>query len=128
MYSHHAFQLFSEGKSPVQVAIALNLEAGRVRAIYYDYWERLFDLIRLYKIFKDLGMGEQDIRKVFELVKHNELQNLQWKVEYLRNEIGILEIQTELTFKKASVSTSIESNERMADFISPNGFASTSRS
>jgi hypothetical protein len=32
------FKLFSEGKSP-EVAIALNLEAGRVRAIYYEYWE-----------------------------------------------------------------------------------------
>jgi hypothetical protein len=53
-----------------------------VRAIYYNYWELkgmyqlariydelvlghgLFDLIRLHKIFKDLGMGEPDIRKV----------------------------------------------------------------
>jgi hypothetical protein len=26
-----------------------------------------------------------------DLVKHNELQNLQWKVEYLRNEINMLE-------------------------------------
>jgi hypothetical protein len=52
-----------------EVAIALNLEAGRVRAIYYDYWELkgmyklaqiyiehrrdfLLSLIRLHKIFK----------------------------------------------------------------------------
>jgi hypothetical protein len=34
-----AFKLFSEGKSPVEVAIRLDLDAGRVRAIYYDYWE-----------------------------------------------------------------------------------------
>jgi hypothetical protein len=36
-------------------------------------------------------MGEQEIHNVLELVKHNELQNLQWKVEYLRNEINMLE-------------------------------------
>jgi hypothetical protein len=53
----------------------------------------LFDLIRLHKIFKDLGMGEPDIRNVFELVKHNELQNLQWKVEYLKGERNMLEFE-----------------------------------
>ncbi len=100
------FTLFggvSEGKSPVEVAILLDLAADRVRALYRDYWELkaqiyielgrdlLFSLIKLQKIFNDIGMGENDIRNVFELVKHNELQNLQWKVEYLRNEVDILE-------------------------------------
>ena len=32
-----AFKLFSEGKSPVEVAILLDLAADRVRAIYRDY-------------------------------------------------------------------------------------------
>jgi hypothetical protein len=31
--------MFSEGKSPVEVAILLDLAADRVRAIYQDYWE-----------------------------------------------------------------------------------------
>jgi DNA-binding CsgD family transcriptional regulator len=34
-----AFKMFSEGKSPVEVAILLDLAADRVRAIYQDYWE-----------------------------------------------------------------------------------------
>jgi hypothetical protein len=38
-------------------------------------------------------MEEHDIHNVFELAKHNELQNLQWKVEYLRNEVNMLEIE-----------------------------------
>jgi hypothetical protein len=104
-----AFKLFSEGKSPVEVAIALDLDAGTVRAIYYHYWELksmyklaqiydelghgLFGLIKVYKIFKDLGMGEPDIRKVLELVKANELQNLQWKAEYLKGEIKMLDFK-----------------------------------
>jgi chromosome segregation ATPase len=28
---------------------------------------------------------------VLDIAKHNELQNLQWKVEYLRNEVNMLE-------------------------------------
>jgi hypothetical protein len=55
----------------------------KLAQIYDELGLGLFDLIRVYKIFKDLGMGEPDIHKVLELVKHNELQNLQWKVEYL---------------------------------------------
>jgi hypothetical protein len=104
-----AFKIFSEGKSPVEVAIALDEPGDRVRAMYREYWEltgryelaQLYDearydvrgLLRLYKIVKDLGMEENDVIKVLELAKHNELERLQWKVEYLRNEVEILENQ-----------------------------------
>jgi hypothetical protein len=38
-------------------------------------------------------MGERDIYNVLELAKYNELQRLQGKVDYLTNEIFILELQ-----------------------------------
>ena len=38
-------------------------------------------------------MGEKEIINVLELAHHNQLQNVQWKVEYLGNEIGMLEVQ-----------------------------------
>ena len=34
-----AFRLFSEGKSPIEVAIALDEPGDRVRAMYREYWE-----------------------------------------------------------------------------------------
>jgi hypothetical protein len=37
-------------------------------------------------------MNEHDIRNVLELAKHNQLQYLQWKVEYLKNEMSVLEL------------------------------------
>jgi hypothetical protein len=102
-----AFKLFSEGKSPLEVAIALDEPGDRVRYMYREYWEltgryelaQIYEearydlpgLLRLHKIFNHLGMGEKDIVKVLELAKCDELQNLQWKVEYLRNEINMLE-------------------------------------
>jgi hypothetical protein len=55
-----AFKLFSEGKSPVEVAIALNLDARRVRAIYYDYWE-LKGMYKLAQIYDELGLGLFDL-------------------------------------------------------------------
>ena len=102
--------MFSESKTPVEVAIALDLDAGRVNAIYYDYWELkgmyklaeiyielgrndLLSLIRLHEIFKRLGMKEHDMFKVLELAKHNQLERLQGKVEYLENQIFVLEDQ-----------------------------------
>src|SRR5215831_8382864 len=104
-----AFKMFSEGKSPIEVAILLDLAADRVRAIYREYWEltgryelaQIYDetkkylpsLLRLHKIVKDLGMKENDVIKVLELAKHNELERLQWKVEYLRNEVNVLEME-----------------------------------
>jgi hypothetical protein len=104
-----AFKLFSEGKSPIEVTIALDEPGDRVRAMYREYWElsgryeltRIYDearydvrgLLRLHKIVKDLGMGEKEIIKVLELAKHNELERLQWKVEYLRNEVNTLEME-----------------------------------
>jgi len=100
-----AFKLFSEGKSPVEVAIALDQPGDRVRAMYREYWEltgryelaQIYDearydvrgLLRLHKIVKDPGLGEKEIIKVLELAKYDELQNLQWKVEYLRNEVNV---------------------------------------
>jgi transposase len=102
-----AFKLFSEGKTPVEVVIALDLPAQVVETIYHEYWEckRMFELVeiyqeakydlhellRLYRIIKRLGMKEQDIINVLELAKHNQLELLQGKVEYLTKEIKMLE-------------------------------------
>jgi hypothetical protein len=102
-----AIKLFSEFKSPIDVIIALDLPADQVRAIYQEYLElggmyrlaRIYeeakydldDLLRLHRIVKVLGMEKHDIISAFELIKHNQLETLQWKVGYLRNEINMLE-------------------------------------
>jgi DNA-binding CsgD family transcriptional regulator len=103
-----ALKMFSEGKSPTQVAIRLDLAADRVRALFRDYLElearhdlaeiyenlgtkTLFRIIRLSEICREQRMNEHDIYKALDIAKHNELQNLQWKVEFLRNEIAMLE-------------------------------------
>ena len=38
-------------------------------------------------------MREHDIKTVFELAKYNQLELLQWKVQYLTNEVNMLEFQ-----------------------------------
>jgi hypothetical protein len=101
--------LFSEGKTPVEVVIALDLPAQFVEAKYQEYWEckRMFELVqiyeegkydlhellRLHRIIKRLGMEEHDIRNILELAKHNQLQYLQGKVHYLENQNFVLEFE-----------------------------------
>jgi hypothetical protein len=47
--------------------------------------------LRLYRIVEDLSMGEKQITKVLEIANHNQLEYLQGKVEYLSNEVKMLE-------------------------------------
>lgn len=95
--------------SPVEVATALDLDAGCVR-VYYDYWELIgmyklaetymelgrddfVSLIRIYKRFKHLGMKKHNMFKVLEFAKLNHLGRLQGKVESLENQILMLELK-----------------------------------
>jgi hypothetical protein len=102
-----AIKLFSELNTPVEVAVALDLPSAQVQAIYQEYWELdgmcrltqiydeakydLHDLLRLHRIVKVLGMEKRDIISVFYLIKHNQLETMQWKAGYLRSEINTLE-------------------------------------
>ncbi len=103
-----AIKLFSELKTLVEVAIALDLPVDRVKAIYQEYWELgdmyrlaqiyeakydLHDLLRLHRIVKDLRMEKQDIINVLEFAKYNQLRTLQWKAAYLRYQINKLETE-----------------------------------
>jgi hypothetical protein len=56
-------------------------------------------------------MGEQDIKNVLELAKNHQLQHLQWKVEYLRNDIEMLEAQ-----KIKSTNHLLNLNRRLDEF------------
>jgi len=49
-----AFQMFKDNKSRVNVAIALNLEADDVVALFEDYLQ-LLNLDKLFTIYKELG-------------------------------------------------------------------------
>ncbi|MGB8935111.1 MAG: hypothetical protein WCC17_08400 [Candidatus Nitrosopolaris sp.] len=122
-----AFKLFSEGNDPVDAVIALDLPADQVRSIYQQFWElnnmyklaEAYDQIkdylpyflRLHKILNDRGMEEQEIINVLELANDHQLKHLQWKVEYLRNDIEMLEAQ-----KTKSTNYLLNLNRRLDEF------------
>jgi hypothetical protein len=46
-----------------------------------------------------LGMGEQEINKVLKLANSHHLEHVQWKVEYLRTDIDVLEVQKAILYR-----------------------------
>jgi hypothetical protein len=56
--SAQAYEFFSKGKTPIQVAIALNLRQVEVTEFYREYWilEHQYDLSQIYEEIKgDIG-------------------------------------------------------------------------
>jgi hypothetical protein len=104
-----AIAMFSDLKSPVEVAVALDLPVDQVITIYREYLELdgmgkltqiyeevkydLRDLLGLHKLVKDHGMEKQDIINVLEFVRYNELRTLQRKAANLGYQIDKLETE-----------------------------------
>ncbi|HKG42514.1 MAG TPA: hypothetical protein VKA98_10280, partial [Nitrososphaeraceae archaeon] len=61
--SSKAYKLFSEGKTPVQVAVTSNLGQPEVTKLYREYW-KLKRLHKLNLIYEEIG---DDIRHIIEL-------------------------------------------------------------
>jgi DNA-binding CsgD family transcriptional regulator len=67
--SAQAYKLFSEGKTPVEVAIILNLPASKVSKLYREYW-KLRGLDKLNAIYKETNGKIWIILKLYkELIK-----------------------------------------------------------
>jgi hypothetical protein len=60
-----AYELFAEGKKPVEVAIALNLREPKGTKLYREYW-KLKRLHKLNSIYEEIG---DDIRHIIELYR-----------------------------------------------------------
>jgi hypothetical protein len=101
-----AFKLFSEGKRPIDVAIALDLKADEINKLYRKYWElnQLHQLtlvyekvkhcipsfLKLHSIIKENKMDEEkDIANI--LKNANELPYLENKVQQLLYDVDALE-------------------------------------
>jgi hypothetical protein len=104
--STQAYKLFSEGKSPVQVAIALNIREPEVARFYMEYWRlrQLYSLNKIYEQIKDdIGsfvnlytlakvarMGVEQVVNLLEIA-NNALPFVEHKYERLKREVDDLE-------------------------------------
>src|SRR5918992_2932723 len=106
--SSQAYKLFSERKTPLEVAIALNLRESEATKFYKEYWKlkQLHNLnmvyeelkgdtepfLKLYKLAKRKGMG---VKQVVNLLKmsNSDLPALEERVKTLRNDMSTLQFQ-----------------------------------
>jgi hypothetical protein len=106
--STQAYKLFSESKTPVQVAIALNIREPEVARFYVEYWNLVqhHSLSRIYQEIKDdIGyfvnlyrltnvarMDKQSVIRVLEIA-NNDLPVVEHKYERLKREVDDLEAE-----------------------------------
>ena len=104
--SAQAYKLFSDRKTPLEVAIALNLRESEATKFYKEYWrlKQLHNLnmvyeetkgdiepfLKLYKLSKAKGMS---VKQVVHLLKtaNNNLPEIELRYERLRREVNTLE-------------------------------------
>jgi hypothetical protein len=104
--SSQAYKLFSEGKTPLDVAIALNLRESEATKFYKEYWKlkNLHNLnmvyeetngdiepfLKLYRLSKAAGMSAQHVTNLLKIANTN-LPNIQCRYEKLKREVSMLE-------------------------------------
>jgi transposase len=106
--SAQAYKLFSERKTPLEVAIALNLIESEATKFYKEYWKlkHLDDLnmvyeelrgditpfLRLYRLSKAKGMGVKQVVNTLTIA-NNDLPAVEKRLKRLRNDISMLQFQ-----------------------------------
>jgi chromosome segregation ATPase len=107
-----ALQLFLQDKKPIEVAIALDINADEVEELYKEFW-RLQDLHKLTLVYEEIKHYLPEFLQLFRIIKENKMDNkkdianaLKYadRLPCLENEFQILvnQIETLENKKKAS--------------------------
>jgi hypothetical protein len=106
--SSQAYKLFSEGKTPLEVAIALNLRESEATKFYKEYWklkqlhnlsmvyeetkDDITSFLKLHKLSKAKGMGVKQVVNLLTIA-NNDLPAIEERFKTLRNDISMLQFQ-----------------------------------
>jgi hypothetical protein len=106
--SAQAYKLFSDRKTPLEAAIALNLRESEATKFYKEYWKlkQLHNLtivyeetkgditpfLKLYKLSKSKGIGVKQVVNLLQIA-NNDLPTVEKRFKRLRNEISMLQFQ-----------------------------------
>jgi hypothetical protein len=104
--STQAYKLFSQGKTPVEVAIKLDLRESEVTEYYREYWklkglhkltivyEEIRDdikyFLKLYGLSKAAGMTTEHVTNLLE-ISNNDLQSIEHRYRKLQRNVNYLE-------------------------------------
>jgi transposase len=103
-----AYKLFSDRKTPLEVAIALNLRESEATKYYKEYWKlkQIHNLnmvyeelrgdiepfLKLYRLSNRRGIGVKQVVNLLETA-NNDLPALEKRFKRLRNDINTLQFQ-----------------------------------
>ena len=106
--STQAYKLFSEGKTPLEVAIELNLRESEATKFCREYWKlkQLHNLnmvyeeikddiepfLKLYKLAKRKGIGVRHVVDILAIA-NNDLPAIEERFKRLRNDVSMLQFQ-----------------------------------
>jgi hypothetical protein len=106
--STRAYKLFSEGKTSLEVAIALNLSESEATEFCREYWKlkQLYNLntvyedlkgdidpfLKLYKLAKRKGIGVRQVVDALNIA-NNDLPAIEERFNRLRNDVSMLQFQ-----------------------------------
>ena len=104
--SAQAYKLFSDRKTPLEVAIALNLRESEATKLYKEYWKLkqshnlntiyeetkgdITPFLKLYRLSKAKGMGVQQVVNLLKIA-NTDLPGIQCRYERLKRELNTLE-------------------------------------
>jgi hypothetical protein len=122
-----ALQLFLQDKKPIEVAIALDINADEVEELYKEFW-RLQDLHKLTLVYEEIKHYLPEFLQLFRIIKENKMYNkkdiivnaLKYadRLPCLENEFQILvnQIETLENKKLAAVNKLIEDIQENEDY------------
>jgi uncharacterized protein YerC len=106
--SAQAYKLFSEGKTPLEVSIALNLRDSEATTFCREYWrlrqlhnlstvyeeikDDITSFLKLYKLANAKGMGVQQVVDILAIA-NNDLPAIEERFKRLRNDVSMLQSQ-----------------------------------
>ena len=101
-----AFELFSEGKTPLDIAIKLNLRADEAIRLHHEYFMLLgcneftkvypqikddpWPFVNLYRLIMEKQMSTEHVMKLLEIA-NNDLPLIELKYENLKKELNLLD-------------------------------------
>jgi hypothetical protein len=106
--STQAYKLFSEGKTPIEVAVALNVRELEVTRLYKEYWklnqmhdlntvyeEIKGDIIPFFKLYRSTKAADMSVEHVVNLLRiaNDNLPAVEHRYERLEQEINSLEFK-----------------------------------
>src|SRR5918995_4012423 len=131
--SSQAYRLFSEGKTPLDVAIELNLKEPEATKYYRQYW-KLRQLHNLYLIHEEIGddifhivklhrrmrAGGIEVEQAIHLIKiaNNDLHALEQKYQKLKRDVNSLESRKFEEYRTLNdLQDQIDCSERMLKWL-----------